>query len=146
MKCHKTGNTEQNFSSLGCLCSETEDGNPLFLGRSRFHYFVPPPTSCSSCYLSCLYMWKTEQQTAASIFFRPSAELDFPPFPQRLWEIARCSLKKGAKGESNLCFHLMSKHRQVTNKFTLGVFFPWRWQLHTWAAFWHVKRLLSVTQ
>lgn len=69
------------------VCEETEDGHPPFREGVVFSILCPRPplTTCSSYYLSCLYMWKTEQQTAASISFRPaSAELDFPLFPQRL--------------------------------------------------------------
>lgn len=58
-------------------------------------------------------MWKTGQQTAASMSFRPSAELDFPPFPQRLWKIAHCSLKKGAK-ESSICALTSCPNRSQT--------------------------------
>lgn len=108
--CHlETGNTEQSFSSLGCLW-RNEDGNPLF-GEDLFSLFcVSSHISCSSCYLSCLYMWKTEQQPAALTSSGPSAELDFPPFPQRLSKIAHYSLKTGAKEGPNLCSDFMSKH------------------------------------
>lgn len=111
---------------------------PTFFGKELFSLFCAP-TYCSGFYLSCLYMWKTEQQTAVSISFRPSAELDFPLFPQQLSEIAHCSLKKGGRGESNLLsFHAQTCPRQVTNKWTLGVFFPpRRQQLHTLAVLWH---------
>lgn len=80
-----------------------EDGNPLFREGIVFSLLCSPLPA----YLSCLYMWKTEQQTAALISFRPSAGLDFPPFPRQLWKIAHCSLK--IRG-GNLCSDFMSKH------------------------------------
>lgn len=92
-------------------------GTHFFLESRIFSILCPPPlTSCSSYYLSCLYMWKTEQQTAASIFRPASAELDFPPFPQRLWETARCSLTEGAKESPTLCFQFMSWSGHKTSR------------------------------
>lgn len=83
MKCHKTGNMEQNLFLTRLLVKKLE----TFSGRSCVLWFVLP-TSCSTCYLSCLYMWKT----ATSLSFRLSAQLDFPLFPQ--WKTAHFSLKK----------------------------------------------------
>lgn len=126
MKCHKTGNTEKNLSSLSCLWRNWRR-KPTSMGRNLFFFslYFAPLTSCSSGYLSCLYMWKTEQQTAASISFRPSAELDFSLFPQPLTD---CTLFTEKRGQSRVQFELWLHVQiclcQFTNKFTLVVVFP----------------------
>lgn len=126
MKFHRNG--QRGAELFLICCEETANGNPLFQEGDIFSVLCPPP-SCSSHYLSCLYMWKTEQQTAASITLRPApAELDFPPFPQRLWEVGHCSLTKKNTGaeKSPVCAFISSPnkswsgHKQVY----LGCVFP----------------------
>lgn len=124
MKCQRTGNTEQSFSSLG---------NPLFSGKYDFLHFVPPTptTSCSSHYLSCLYMWKTEQQTAASISFSWTF-LYFHSDSERLhvghWQ-------RGQRRVQRCVFSSCSD--QVTNQSTRGGVSPDD-DNNTRAVFWHV--------
>lgn len=79
------------------------DGNPLLRGKEPLFFVVAPPppsTSCSSCYLSCVYMWKTGRQTAASISFG----LDFPLFHLTWRELASCQHTSGHK--QRVCFPL----------------------------------------
>lgn len=86
-------------------------------------FFSMPLTSCFGCYLSCLYMWKTEQQTAASTSLGRSAELDFPPFPQCLTDCTLFTKKREAK-ESPLCARTSCPNVSSSGHKQVGCVFP----------------------
>lgn len=83
------------------------DGNPLLRGKEPLFFCSPPlSTSCSSCYLSCVYMWKTGRQTAASISFG----LDFPLFHLTWRELTSCQHTSGHKQRVCVPLTMTFKH------------------------------------